>query len=659
VETLARGVHNPTKMSDSESSDDDFGPAPAEPGDEGKPKVADGHRKKKKRRLEFEKVYVDNLPSIDEYERSYMHRDVVSHVAVSKNTEFLLTGSVDGHVKFWRKVQGDVDFVKHYQAHLKPLNAMVLTPDGKQLVTTSEDRMMKFFDVESFDMSNMIDCASFEPTCVQWLPSGRSASLFPRIVVGDKDSGMLRVFNTDTNECVKELDVHRAPVLCLALNAVAGVVISADAKGMLEYWSADGLEFPKDQVSFKFKGETDLYDLAKAKSRPVHVAVSPSGTLFSVVSQDMQVRVFRFREGKKHRQYDESLLGYTSGKANISGLDEKVLASRIKVEEGLVGTATIGQITSAFDETGNFLVFPCLGGIKVVNLVTNKVVRTLGQAEKGLRFLGLALYQGTPKVDAQYLLNKKKLEAEKAGKTGIKGGGGASTVDEMNAQKGVDPTIFATAVGSRRFFCFSSREATENEDQTGVGKLGRDVLNEAPDASERAAAVKQADKGQVKEQVGLPTKSVLRTTMGDVHMKLFPKECPMTVENFTTHARNGYYNGVIFHRVIKGFMCQTGDPLGTGTGGKSIWGREFNDEIHRSLRHDRPFTLSMANAGPNTNGSQFFITCAATPWLDGKHTVFGRVTKGLDVVANIEKLPTGKNDRPLTPPKILSIDVSH
>ena len=105
-------------------------------------------------------------------------------------------------------------------------------------------------------------------------------------------------------------------------------------------------------------------------------------------------------------------------------------------------------------------------------------------------------------------------------------------------------------------------------------------------------------------------------------------------------------------------MVQCGDPLGDGTGGKSIWGGEFEDEFHRSLRHDRPYTVSMANAGPNTNGSQFFFTTIPTPWLDNKHTVFGRVTSGMDVVQSIEKLKTDKNDMPLSAVKILSIQIS-
>ena len=124
-------------------------------------------------------------------------------------------------------------------------------------------------------------------------------------------------------------------------------------------------------------------------------------------------------------------------------------------------------------------------------------------------------------------------------------------------------------------------------------------------------------------------RAILRTTLGDIHIQLFGAQVPKTMENFVGHCRSGYYDNVIFHRVISGFMLQTGDPLGDGTGGESIWGGEFEDEIVHSLRHDRPFTVSMANAGPGTNGSQFFITTVPTPWLDGKHTVFGRVVKGM------------------------------
>ncbi len=141
---------------------------------------------------------------------------------------------------------------------------------------------------------------------------------------------------------------------------------------------------------------------------------------------------------------------------------------------------------------------------------------------------------------------------------------------------------------------------------------------------------------------------VLETNYGKIELKLFPKAAPLAVENFTKLVQKGYYNGTIFHRVIKGFMIQGGDPTGTGMGGTSIWGKEFKNEYAPNLVFDKPYLLAMANRGPNTNGSQFFITVAKTPWLNGGYTIFGKVVKGKDVVDAISKVPTSKpGDRPL------------
>lgn len=149
----------------------------------------------------------------------------------------------------------------------------------------------------------------------------------------------------------------------------------------------------------------------------------------------------------------------------------------------------------------------------------------------------------------------------------------------------------------------------------------------------------------------------IETTQGTIEVALRPDIAPKAVENFLTHAKDGYYNGVIFHRVIKGFMIQTGDPTGTGRGGASIWNAPFEDEIDPSVKFDHPAILAMANAGPKTNGSQFFITTAATPWLNGKHTIFGEVIKGLDVVKKIEETKTGGGDKPITEQKIIKMTV--
>lgn len=177
----------------------------------------------------------------------------------------------------------------------------------------------------------------------------------------------------------------------------------------------------------------------------------------------------------------------------------------------------------------------------------------------------------------------------------------------------------------------------------------------------------------------------VHTNHGDFKLELFPEIAPKTVDNFVTHAKNGYYNGVIFHRVIEDFMIQGGDPTGTGMGGESIYGRTFEDEFSREA-FNLYGALSMANAGPNTNGSQFFIVTAkqvpaqmlkqlkdggwpeeiveeyakigGTPWLDHRHTVFGRVVEGMDTVLEIEGVKRNGQDRPLEDVVIESMEVN-
>ena len=192
----------------------------------------------------------------------------------------------------------------------------------------------------------------------------------------------------------------------------------------------------------------------------------------------------------------------------------------------------------------------------------------------------------------------------------------------------------------------------------------------------------QTNKPEAKDTV-----AVMHTSMGDIKIKLFKNEAPKATENFITHAKNGYYDGLIFHRVIKDFMIQGGDPTGTGCGGESIWGMNFEDEF-TPLLHNIRGALSMANAGPNTNGSQFFIVqakeCPAamlsqmegladngfpketaedyaalggTPWLDFRHTVFGQTYEGMDIVDAIASVPVGTADKPVDEVKINSVEI--
>ncbi len=146
----------------------------------------------------------------------------------------------------------------------------------------------------------------------------------------------------------------------------------------------------------------------------------------------------------------------------------------------------------------------------------------------------------------------------------------------------------------------------------------------------------------------------LRTTLGDIRIEVYRDKAPKTAENFLSLARKGFYTGLTFHRVIPGFMVQTGCPRGDGTGGP---GYTIRDEFGDGLRHDGPGVVSMANAGPHTGGSQFFITLATTAWLDGKHAIFGRVRGGQDVVEKIAAVPRDNNDRPKSPVRIVEAQV--
>ncbi|MBL4574795.1 MAG: peptidylprolyl isomerase [Opitutaceae bacterium] len=149
----------------------------------------------------------------------------------------------------------------------------------------------------------------------------------------------------------------------------------------------------------------------------------------------------------------------------------------------------------------------------------------------------------------------------------------------------------------------------------------------------------------------------LETTQGVIEIKLFSQIAPKACENFSSLAAEGYYDGIIFHRIIPNFMVQCGDPTGTGRGGQSKWGKPFEDEVSPDVCFDKKGILAMANSGPSTNGSQFFITTAKTPWLNMKHTIFGEVVEGYDIVEKIESVATDGSDKPIEEQKIIKATV--
>ncbi|KAL0869555.1 hypothetical protein ABMA27_005821 [Loxostege sticticalis] len=606
---------------DADDGDGWIGPMPAEAA---KPKA------KKRKVLEFESLYIENLPNSETYERSYMHRDVVSHIIVTK-TDFVVTASQDGHLKFWKKQEEGIEFVKHFRCHLAPVCHMSTNSTGSLLCTASPEKTVKVFDVVNFDMINMISL-EFEPYCTEWVHS--AGDPISALAVSEKGSNRIHIFDgTQASGAPMHTfeTLHQSTVATIKYNAVFETAVSVDKAGIVEYWTGPKHEFkfPKT-VNFESKLDTDLFDFVKNKTYPTALAFSPDGKKMASISLDRKVRVFHFLSGKLHKVLDESLQRFQELQHQSQQLPNMEFGRRMAAERDLEKSDSVHFANILFDASGHFVIYATMLGVKVVNLVTNRCVAMLGKPEN-LRPLHLALFQG--RTNQSKVATTLEME-------------GSENPTLLNVK--TDPTLFCTAYKKNRFYMFSRR----SPDDIKSPDADRDIFNEKPSKEDIISATEGQGVQRIYEQ------AILHTSLGDIHVRIFGKDVPKTAENFCVHARNGYYNGHIFHRVIKGFMVQTGDPTGTGTGGESIWGGEFADEFKPHLKHDRPYTMSMANAGPNTNGSQFFITLAPTPWLDNKHTVFGRVVRGMEVVQALGAAKTNpKTDKPYDDIRILSVTV--
>ncbi|KAJ4414662.1 Peptidyl-prolyl cis-trans isomerase cyp15 [Gnomoniopsis sp. IMI 355080] len=602
---------------DGSSSDDDMGPQ--------LPSAA--APKKKRRVLPYEKLYVSALPKSTRYSRSLMHKEQLSFVTMTPSgTDFLITTSIDGVAKFWKKVAEGIEFVKEFRAHQGEIRAVSVSADGRSFATAGGDKTVKIFDVITFDLLAMLPL-DYTPQSVCWIHK-KGASL-PLLAISDDSKPIVHIYDGrgEKQEPIHTIKgLHRSPVTLMAFNEAYDCVISADRGGMVEYWSP-GNNYEKPESVFQFKSSTSLFEFKKAKSVPTSLTISPSGHQFATYSMpDRKIRIFDFATAKLHRTYDESLQVIEemqqAGTA-LQKLEPVEFGRRLAIEREIESELYRNKANVIFDESGHFIIYGSITGIKVLNTYTNQVVKTFGRDEQ-FRALSLAIYQGAP---------------QKKGVTTV--AMAASNNPLLEESEVRDPVLFATGVGKVRFYMFTNEED--------ISKSTRDVQNERPTVDGKKPKSAQAKKTET------GTAAVIHTTYGDIRIRLFPDAAPKAVENFVTHSKRGYYNNTIFHRVIQRFMIQCGDPLGDGTGGESIWGKEFEDEFS-SLKHDKPYTVSMANAGPNTNASQFFITTEKTPWLDNKHTIFGRAVQGFDVIHKIEHARTHK-ERPEEDIKILNIDV--
>ena len=403
----------------------------------------------------------------------------------------------------------------------------------------------------------------------------------------DAGVGAIYVFSTVTLSPVpvKVVKLHASPVTALAYNATHNCAISCDGKGVVELWDgsnlsggggADGGEeyasigsppiAARNGIRYGSKFDTSLYDLMKKKTFAVALAVSPNGSKFAIYGRDRKVRILDYATCKTVVTYDERSKVYDGmvqkraekvakgDRVDPSGIDAIEYGKRAALEREMDDTLVMSGGTETesvlmrdsgsqllslqFDPTGRHILIPTILGIKVINLSNNKCVAIVGKADaSALRFLSVCLCSGDARVDKQIQLARS--------------GGSAAAIDHDDSKKKSDALIVALAYKKRRLYVFSHSdpvtEAEKNGDDEEAVIMNRDVMNEPPDADDMLVA--GGGRGESENKLG--NEAILRTTKGDIHIRLFPNAVPRTVENFCGHSKSGYYDDVIFHRVIK------------------------------------------------------------------------------------------------------------
>ncbi|CUV07028.1 unnamed protein product [Cryptosporidium hominis] len=706
IEAITNNQLKEIKEEDNKDDDDSLGPMPTMLTTNDfieKVELENNDNRERERNREKELEKIVNIPRTDFYECSFMHKKQVTHILSSNKTGFIITASKDGVIKFWRlrsekeisrekenqtkesssPVITSLEFVKGFQAHKNEVSDISISNCEQYMASISEnEKDIKLYSISNFDMISIIRIPIYPNRCVflSSIGGGLSSSsinnhgnkndknksnmrnintfnlssglIYPQIVLSELKTGSIYIYSIkggnllinnekdQDNESFPKYNNHKTQVTCLKFLPNLGIIISGDISGGLEFWDPWIMTLPRrniqdnelNPIKFQYKIETDLFELQKNKCYAINMVVSNDERNLAIKCSDYKIRLFLIQTGKCYKIFDENISSYNIMQSNpeydFLHIDHLEFGVRSSVETEIQNLPEYYNMQNmVFDETSRFLIYTCMIGICVLDIKIGKRVLIIGKFETGKRFLNLGLLQ----IHRGINYNDNHLS-------------------------NVDSAIITSAYKSNRIYIFSKRlPLLDNGDVN----LKRDIFNELPsnEEIERQKQLEQfSNKGKERSNayVRIAKQVILHTTKGDITLELYPEIAPKACENFSVHCFNGYYNNCIFHRVIKGFMIQTGDPTGQGIGGVSIWGKEFEDEISPNVKHDEPFTLSMANAGPNTNGSQFFITTASCPWLDGVHTIFGKVVHGKEIVKEIEHVSTNRNDRPIQDVSIIS-----
>ena len=593
-------------------------------------------------------VSLNYLPMTNNYSISYLQSDIIDNIYCTNKTDFIFTTSYDGVIQFWKKIPKGIEFVKKFNAHQFRISGTSINREGNLICTCShKDLFIKIFDIINFYLLDYIPLKYYPFLCEFIIADPKTINHI--IAISEKDKGIIHILDINKKKEISIVSIHKDSIITnIKFNYKYNICLSTSNTGLIEYWSKTAsnnnvinnnnfifgkdndneiiddiikFDFPKNSIKFKFKSQTDLFKLYdKTKKNPIlNLTLSPKNNYFGITDKSRNIYIFNFLTGKiiykiENNQYNSQL-----------NENQKIEIIEKEIDKNI---ETQNQPNIQFDESENYIYYPTYEGIKLVNIKNKNFIKIIGKKEK-LRYIFICLFQGESLRNKSGIITEKKMLND----------------ENINSDKIIDPLLLCTAYKSNRFYIFSKDEPDN--------KIKRDMMNEEIEEIKNKSNINNKN-SKNKEIIDLPEKAVIDTTKGEIFIKLFINECPKATKNFITLGKRGYYDGLIFHRVIKNFMIQTGDPRGNGTGGESIYGKPFKDEFNENLKHEA-FTVSMANSGPDTNGSQFFITTVPCHWLDNKHTVFGRVYDGTDVVKVIEDTKVDKHNKPYEDIKIVTI----
>ena len=536
----------------------------------------------------LDKTLLSSVPSAEMYFRSYMHRDVVQFVLSSPSQSFFVSFSCDGVMKLWHILKNEIEFVKQIRIdEASTFYSVSISSDGDIVAAGTRKGTLYIFRISSLELVRKIDYGEECDVCVCFINLPNILNYQLAVALSSKQTiSIIEPLVEDeinkTNKVLCEFAANKSPIVCMSFSSKLGIGCSIDKTGFVLFWDAEG-KCPSFEYSSIF--ETNYLELVQIKkeNKAVFATFSNNGEYLAICCTDWQVRVYDVQTGKIVRRFNDELDG-----SKRYGLDVDYYNSRVALENHC--REEFEYFNVCIDENSEIIIIPSAFGIKFYNIKTGSLLRIIGRVEKQERFNSMCIIASAR------------------------------------------PMMLVTAFEKQRIYLFTNE----------VGKDGkRDALNEkvAEDRGFTAPKVRKLTTTQ------LPKFATLHTMRGDIKFEMFSKECPMTVENFVTHAKRGYFDNTKITRVIRDFCIQMGDPTGTGNGGESIWGGYFEDEIPEDGHNfDEPWMVGMANEGKNKNGSQFFITSAPAPHLNGKHTCWGKVVSGTENIEGIQRLDVNPRD---------------